>query len=153
MVSVRTADIDQILQKILEAAENKPQPPDIEKANARPIERMVLQPSPAPSPSASDQERSRANGDGVYQGEVKVSVDAHGELNQMMRFMKQLSSNKEIQLRRLLGTYDTATFWLALRRPLHLRNLFSKMESVSEVTARPDRASMGWHSALQVVLR
>ncbi len=156
MVSVRTADIDQTLQEIqeiLEAAEDKPQPLDIERTNARPIERMVPQPSPAPSPSTSDQESSGANGDEVYQGEVKVSVDAHGEVKQMMRFMNQLSRNNEIQLRQLLGTYDTATFWLALRRPLHLRELFSKMESVFEVTARPDRASMGWHYALQVVLK
>ena len=156
MVSVRTADIDQTLQEILgilEAAEYKPQPLDFERDNTRPIERMVPQPSPAPPPSASDQESSRANGDEVYQGKVKVSVDAHGEVKQMMRFMKQLRSNNEIQLRQLLGTYDTATFWLALRRPLRLRNLFSKMESVSEVTARLDRASIGWHCALQVVLK
>ncbi len=153
MVNVRAIDFDQTLQEILEAAEDKPQPLDIERANAHPIERMVPQPSPAPSPSASDQESSRANGDEVYQGDVKVSVDAHGEVKQMMRFMNQLNSNNELQLRQLLGTYDTATLRLALRRPLHLRDLFSKMESVSEVTARPDRASIGWHYALQVVLK
>ncbi len=153
MVNVRAIDFDQTLQEIVEAAEDKPQPLDIERANAHPIERMVPQPSPAPSPSASGQESSRANGDKVYQGDVQVSVDAHGEVKQMMRFMNQLNSNNELQLRQLLGTYATATLWLALRRPLRLRDVFSKMESVSEVATRPDRTSKGWTPTLHVVLK
>ncbi len=135
-----------------------------------PQEQAVHQLSPAPSPSAAveredqdtdtpadagspEQERHEAAGDEIYKGNVKVSVDAHGGVKQMMSFMNQLSSNTELQVQQLLGTYDTVTLWLGLRRPIALRDLFSKMESVSEVTARFDGASKGSDYALHLVLK
>ncbi len=149
--------------------EQRSDPP--ERPEDIPREHAVPPPSPAPSSSAvveredqdadtspdaggSEQQSSGTDGDKAYQGTVKVSVDAHGDVGQMMHFMNQLSSNAELQLRQLTGTtYDTVTLLLGLRRPLHLRDVFSKMESVSEVTTRPDRASQGWAPTLHVVLK
>ncbi len=98
------------------------------------------------------QERHEAAGDETYQDDVKVSVETHGSPKQMIRFLNQLSSNPQLRMLRMVGSYQSATLWLALRQPLHLRELLLQMDSVSEVRVCPTRGSGGPEHVLEIVL-
>ena len=88
----------------------------------------------------------------VYQSDVKVSVETHGETKQMIAFLNKLQGSSELRMLWMVGNDQGATMWLALRQPLRLKELFLQMESVIEVRDRPSRGAGSPEHVLEVVL-
>ena len=92
--------------------------------------------------------------DTVYQGSVKVSVESHGMIKEMMRFLNEVSGHPDLHVRQVLGSYGTVTVWLALRKPLQLRQILldMDMDMVTQVTARRSSAAKGSEYLLDLEL-
>ena len=97
------------------------------------------------------QSREEAD-DEIYQGDVKVSVDTLGSPQQITRFLNQLGSSDQLRVLRMVGSYQSATIWLSLHQPLHLKEFISQMKSVSEVRVRGPRGLREPEHILDVVL-
>ena len=109
-------------------------------------------PEVMPQTADVDSESHQVLDDTVYQGSVKVSVESHGMIKEMMRFLNEVSGHPDLHVRQVLGSYGTVTVWLALRKPLRLRQILLDMEMVTLVTARRSSAAKGSEYLLDVEL-
>ena len=103
-------------------------------------------------PSDETPEPRDAADDEVYQGNVVVSVDTDGSAKRMIHFLNEVGVHSEIRLLQLMGGPREVTVLLGLRRPLALKELFSRMNGVSEVrplsSGGPGRPDHVLHVAL-----
>ena len=110
----------------------------------------------APSAEAKigeqDPDRPLNDDDEVYEGDVRLGLESPGGPKQMVRFLDYLSGNPQMRVIRMVGNYQSATVWLALRRPLRLKEIFYRMESVSKVRVSRPRGYKGPEHALEIVL-
>lgn len=90
----------------------------------------------------------------LYQGTVRLIVDAHGRTERMLQFVDELGRNPNFRLLRLVGNYQKKGMdvWLGLREPLHLMTLLRETEGVSLVMDTVDQQPDGDERALQVAL-
>ncbi|MBI2171106.1 MAG: hypothetical protein HYU30_03675 [Chloroflexi bacterium] len=91
--------------------------------------------------------------DEVYQGNVKVSVEAQGNVKQALHFLDQLGQNHQFRVLQIVGGYGSATAWLTLRQPLRLKELFLQMEDVADVRVRNTRSPGEPEPLFEVALR
>ena len=92
--------------------------------------------------------------DEVYQGIVRLIVDANGRTERMLQFVDELGRNPQFRLLRLVGNYRNKGMdvWLGLREPLHLKTLLLQTEGVSRVMDPVDHQPEGDERALMVAL-
>ena len=109
-------------------------------------------PEIVPQRPGIDSEPHQVLDDTVYQGSVKVSVESHGMVKEMMRFLNQVSDHPDLHVRQVLGSYGTVTVWLALRAPLRLRQILLDMDMVTGVTPRRSSAAKGSEYLLDLEL-
>jgi hypothetical protein len=91
--------------------------------------------------------------DEVYQGSVKVNVEAQGNVKQALHFLDQLGQNHQFRVLQIVGGYGSATAWLTLRQPLRLRELLLQMEDVSTVRVRNSRSPGESEPVFEVALQ
>lgn len=93
---------------------------------------------------------AKATDEGVYQGNVKLSVEAQDGAKQVIQFLNVLNSNSALRVLRMVGTHGIITVWLNVQRPIPLKALLSEAEGVSKVSVRS--SSQGSEPVLEVVL-
>jgi CheY-like chemotaxis protein len=82
----------------------------------------------------------------LYEGVVRVSLEAASSLRQVMQFVSQLRQNPQFRLLRLAANQsskDGMDIWLSLRQPTYLKKVLLEMPGVSQVNApkEPDAKS------------
>ncbi|HLF03961.1 MAG TPA: response regulator [Dehalococcoidia bacterium] len=76
----------------------------------------------------------------LYEGVVRVSLEAASSLRQVMQFVGQLRQNPQFRLLRLAANQsskDGMDIWLSLRQPTYLKKVLLDMTGVSQVNAPP----------------
>jgi CheY-like chemotaxis protein len=89
-------------------------------------------PGPVPAP-ASDAD--------VYEGVVRLSLEAASSLRQVMQFVSHLRQNPQFRLLRLAANQsskDGMDIWLSLRQPTYLRKVLLDMAGVGQVKPPPE---------------
>ncbi len=84
--------------------------------------------------------------DNLYEGTVKLFVEARDSVRQVIHFVEALRRRPDLQLLQMVGSGEgRVRIWLSLRSPLQLEQVLLEMESVSKVDApqRADRDSDG----------
>ncbi len=74
----------------------------------------------------------------VFEGSVRLNVEANGSIRQMIRFVDRLCQNPHFRLLRLVGNNhqkEGMNIWLGLREPLCLKALLLDMEGVCHVAS------------------
>ena len=77
----------------------------------------------------------------VYEGTVKLRLEANGPPRQVVHFVEALRRNTDFRLLQLVGSYkDGVEVWLGLRVPLHLQDVLMNINGVSnvQVSHNPD---------------
>ena len=99
-------------------------------------------------------EHSEAIDEEIYQGIVRLIVDAQGHTERMLQFVDDLGRNPQFRLLRLVGNYRNKGMdvWLGLREPLLLKTLLLETEGVSRVTDPVEHQPEGDERALKVAL-
>ena len=99
-------------------------------------------------------EQSEAPDKDVYEGTVRLIVDANGRTERMLKFVDELGRNPQFRLLRLVGNYRNKGMdvWLGLREPLHLKTLLLETDGVSEVMDSVEQQQEGDERALKVAL-
>ena len=82
----------------------------------------------------------------LYEGVVRLSLEAASSLRQVMQFVSQLRQNPQFRLLRLAANQsskDGMDIWLSLRQPTYLKKVLLGMAGVSQVNAptQPDAKS------------
>ncbi len=90
----------------------------------------------------------------IYEGTVKLRVEANECLRQVVQFVDALRRNSEFRLLQLVGDYKEGVgIWLGLRSPLRLREVLLEMDGVSQVDAARKRGKNGHEPQLNVQLK
>ena len=97
---------------------------------------------------------SEALDEEIYQGIVRLIVDANGRTERMLQFVDELGRNPQFRLLRLVGNYRNKGMdvWLGLREPLYLKTLLLETDGVSRVTDPVEHQPEGDERALEVAL-
>lgn len=77
----------------------------------------------------------------LYEGVVRVSLEAASSLRQVMQFVSQLRQNPLFRLLRLAANQsskDGMDIWLSLRQPVYLKQVLLEMPGVVQVKAPPE---------------
>ena len=73
--------------------------------------------------------------DELYEGTVRLRLDAGGDTGVVVNFTKQLSDTLEFRVLRMANNREGGVdLWLALRQPLSLRSVISALEGVTGVS-------------------
>ena len=92
--------------------------------------------------------------DQVVEGTVRLVVDAGGDIGQVINFVRELHGEPEVRLLKMVSAReDGVDIWLALRQPVDLGKILTKMEDVSRVDAIMEAGSGSPESVLVVALR
>ena len=84
--------------------------------------------------------------DKIYEGTVKLSVEARDSVRQVIHFVEALRRRSDFRLLQMVGSREgRVRIWLGLRSPLQLEQVLLEMENVSQVDApkHADRDSDG----------
>lgn len=84
--------------------------------------------------------------DNIYEGTVKLSVEARDSVRQVIHFVEALRRRSDFRLLQMVGSREgRVRIWLGLRSPLQLEQVLLEMESVSQVDVpkHADRDSDG----------
>ncbi|MFQ5874450.1 MAG: hypothetical protein ACE5JL_11710 [Dehalococcoidia bacterium] len=119
--------------------------PTIDETERQPADRLSGE-------TGAPEEGDEAAHDLIFEGHVKVGVDTHGSPKQMVRFLNQVTAHPQMGMLQMVGNYRDATVWLALRRPVPLKDLLLEMDNVSEVRVCRPRGSGDTEHVLEVVL-
>ena len=91
---------------------------------------------PSSETDSTSEQPSQASDEGLYEGTVKLSVEAEEHVRQVIRFVDALRQKSDFRLLQLVGNYKEGVgIWLGLRSPLRLKEVLLQMESVSQVDA------------------
>lgn len=74
----------------------------------------------------------------LYEGVVRLSLEAASSLRQVMQFVSQLRQNPQFRLLRLAAnnsSKDGMDIWLSLRQPTYLKKVLLEMGGVAQVNA------------------
>ena len=108
----------------VETQETKPDPAQAQP-NLLPVPPREQVLGTAMSPGAAEKE--------LFEGTVRLSVKANGDVRQLLQFVGSLSRKPEIRLLRLLGDHRWVDLWVGLSRPIALYAELGKMDGVSKV--------------------
>ena len=143
--------------------------------SAEPVQRLAPAapaPAPATSPPPAQQtdpvvvftdedtlvmdieEATPADGADLYEGRVRLTVNAEGQLQRVVQFVDDLCQRPEFRLMRMAGSPQQhgAEIWLALREPLPFKQMLLEMESVSGVSSPVDAPADGRERQVSVTL-
>ncbi len=85
-------------------------------------------------PNRESEEPSPVSVDEAYEGTWKLSLNAGGSGQKVIRFLKELRREPKVSLVQLTGDHSQAVqIWLRLHLPLPLKAILSKMGSISQV--------------------
>ncbi len=118
---VSQVDDDELANEAPEA------PPEEEPPMAQASAPVALEKAPSPM--------DPADADEVYEGTVKLQVEAKQSVRQVIQFVDALRSKSDFRMLQLVGSHDEGGvgIWLGLRAPLRLREVLMQMEGVSRV--------------------
>ena len=89
----------------------------------------------------------------VYEGTVRLSVEANGSVRQLIRFVDQLREKPQFRLLQLVGNHKEGLhIWLGLREALCLKKVLLQMEGVAQVGVPLGRSPKGHERLLKVRL-
>lgn len=89
----------------------------------------------------------------VYEGTVRLNVEANGCIRQVVRFVRELRQKPQVRLLRLVGNNrEGVDIWLGLREPLRLRKMLPEIEGVSIMATSLMQPSAGRERLLYVRL-
>ena len=112
------------------------------EAEAQPdlIEEPVIEPEPeieaAPAVEQEPVETSAAQpvAGEVYEGTVKLRVDATGSFRQVIQFVEALRQKSDFRLLKLVGGFEEGVdIWVGLRAPMAVKDALMEIEGVTEV--------------------
>ena len=99
---------------------------------------LTHRPREVAAPSHTDRDPRDEHGfgdDGLYEGNVKLSVQARGDTQRTVRFVQALRQKPQLRLLRLMSAPQAdVDIRLGLREPLRLREVLAAMQEVSQVT-------------------
>ena len=97
----------------------------------------VEDPKPEPPPPVNPVAPAQPVDEEMYEGTVKLTVEAAGNIRPMIHFVDELRSNQHFHLLRLAPNQhrEGMDIWLRLREPLGLKSTLLNMEGVSRVAA------------------
>lgn len=108
---------------------------------------------PSSETDGTSEQPSQASVDGVYEGTVKLRVEAEEHVRQVIHFVDALRQKSDFRLLQLVGNYKEGVgIWLGLRSPLRLKEVLLQMEGVSQVDAPGWRDLDGSEPMLKVRL-
>jgi hypothetical protein len=127
---------------------------------------VIQQPAPAEErsvmPVAPEQEQAverleagyaEIQDEEVYEGTVRLNVEANGCIRQVVRFVRELRQKPQVRLLRLVGNNrEGVDIWLGLREPLRLRKMLPEIEGVSIMATSLMQPSAGRERLLYVRL-
>lgn len=72
-----------------------------------------------------------------FEGTVRLNVEAHGCIKEIVHFVRELRQKPELRLLRLVGNNkEGVDIWLGLREPLRIKSMLPEIEGVN-ITVRP----------------
>ena len=81
------------------------------------------------------EEPSQSSGRDLYEGNVKLTVGAEDDILQLVYFVSTLHQMPQVRLLRLECNAQNVEIYLSLREPIHLREILSQVQGVTEVSA------------------
>ena len=81
------------------------------------------------------EEPSQSSGQDLYEGNVKLTVGAEDDVLQLVYFVSELRQMSQVRLLRLERNAQDVEIFLSLREPIHLREILSQVQGVTEVSA------------------
>ncbi len=88
----------------------------------------------APEPPGIAEVQPPTSAAEVYEGTVKLRVNATDAHRQVIQFVEELRQNSAFRLLKLVGGYEVGVdIWLGLRAPLSVKEVLLGMKGVSEV--------------------
>lgn len=107
-----------------------------------------------PEMSSDPEGPSQVSSEGMFEGTVKLELDATDSVHQVIEFVDALRSKSDLRLLQLVGSHDKGVgIWLGLRVPLLLKDVLLDMECVSEVDSQSSQRKNGDDPMLNVRLR
>ena len=90
----------------------------------------------------------------LYEGTVRLSVEGNGNVQEVFRFVDELSRRPELRVLQLVGNHrhEGVVIWLGLTEPLCLKIILGKMDGVSKVTTPLGCGPKGNERLLEVCL-
>ena len=77
----------------------------------------------------------------LYEGTVRVKVEAEGDIQHVVHFVQELRQKSQLRLLRMVSnSQKNVDILLGLREPLKLKDLLSEIEGVAKVTPAEDEA-------------
>ncbi len=108
---------------------------------------------PSSETDDTSEQPSQDSVEGVYEGTVKLRVEAKEHVRQVIQFVDALRQRSDFRLLQLVGNYKEGVgIWLGLRSPLRLKEVLLQMEGVSQVDAPAWRDMDGSEPMLKVRL-
>ena len=77
----------------------------------------------------------------LYEGTVRVKVEAEGDIQHVVHFVQELRQKSQLRLLRMVSnSQKNVDILLGLREPVKLKDLLSEIDGVAEVTPAEDEA-------------
>ena len=87
------------------------------------------------SADADGEATSEAMDEDLYEGTVRVKVEAEGDIQHVVHFVQELRQKSQIRLLRLVSnSQKNVDILLRLREPVKLKDLLFEIDGVAEVT-------------------
>jgi hypothetical protein len=100
----------------------------------------IAQVGQADEPHAQDERGQTSMDDEIYEGTVRLKVQAEGSVGLMVGFVQRLGDNPDCRVLRLLGdARGGVEAWLKLRTPVSLREWLGAMDGVVHVSPTEGR--------------
>ena len=120
-------------------------------------DRLLVESRPtrtAPSEEENDRQGAvEASGEPLYEGTVVLLLEANIGIGQVVQFLRHLCLEPVIRLVKLVsGHEEGVSIWLALREPLDLMGVVSRMKGVSLISQSGEATAATEHPTLIVLL-
>lgn len=87
------------------------------------------------SAGADDEATPEAMDEDLYEGTVRVKVEAEGDIQHVVHFVQELRQKSQLRLLRLVSnSQKNVDILLGLREPVKLKDLLFEIDGVAEVT-------------------
>jgi len=87
------------------------------------------------SADGDDEAPPEAVDEDLYEGTVRVKVEAEGDIQHVVHFVQELRQKSQLRLLRLVSnSQKNVDILLGLREPVKLKDLLFEIEGVAEVT-------------------
>ncbi len=88
-----------------------------------------------PEPEPQPQAQAPASEDEIYEGTVRLNVEANGCIREVVHFVRELRQAPQLRLLRMVGNNkEGVEIWLGLREPLRLRKMLPQIAGISIIS-------------------